>query len=302
MSDLQVEIGGLVLSNPLMLASGIMGETGGLLARMGALGPGALVTKSVGLEAREGYPNPTLIELPFGYINSMGLPNPGIGEFSGEMETAVSTGVPIVGSVFASSPGDFAELCHRMEGMGASAVELNLSCPHAEGYGMEVGTDPSAVEGIVEECVSSVDIPVFTKLTPNTEHLVEVARAVESAGGDAVVAVNTLKAMAISVDLRRPVLSHGTGGLSGPALRPVGLRCVYDLFEWIDIPIIGVGGVEDWRGALEYIMAGATAVQIGSGVGRRGLEVFRETAHGLASYLDSVEEGGIAQLVGVAHD
>ncbi|MFP4545798.1 MAG: dihydroorotate dehydrogenase, partial [Methanomassiliicoccales archaeon] len=177
-----------------------------------------------------------------------------------------------------------------------------LSCPHAEGYGMEVGTDPSAVEGIVGECVSSVDIPVFAKLTPNTEHLVEVARAVESAGGDAVVAVNTLKAMAISVELRRPILSHGTGGLSGPALRPVGLRCVYDLFESIDIPIIGVGGVEDWRGALEYIMAGATAVQIGSGVGRRGLEVFRKITHGLVSYMDTVEEKGIAQLVGVAHD
>jgi dihydroorotate dehydrogenase (NAD+) catalytic subunit len=302
MSSLQVNVAGVQMKNPTMLASGMVGETGGSLLSVASAGAGALVTKSIGLEPRSGYGNPTLVELEDGYVNAMGLPGPGIEDFRIEMEVAKKGKVPIIGSIFASSAKDFASLSARMEEYGAAAVELNLSCPHAHGYGMEMGIDPEVVAAIVKECKDAVSIPVFAKLTPNTHRLVEVGRAVEKAGGDAVVAINTLKAMAISVEFRRPILSNRFGGLSGPAVKPVGLRCVFDLYAALEIPVIGVGGIETWRDALEYIMAGASAVQVGSAIGRHGIEVFSEITSGLQSYVDQEQCGGIQGLVGVAHE
>jgi dihydroorotate dehydrogenase (NAD+) catalytic subunit len=302
MKSLKVSIGRLALPNPTMLASGIMGETGGSLLMVAEAGAGAVVTKSIGSEPRSGYPNPTLVELEQGYINAMGLPNPGIVAFGDEMSAARSSPVPIVGSIFAASPKEFADLAARMERYGASAIELNLSCPHAKGYGMEIGVDPEAVGAIVSEVKSRCGIPIFSKLTPNTHRLVEVAVAVQEAGGDAVVAINTLKGMSISIEARRPVLSNKGGGLSGPAVKAVGIRSVYDLSAALDIPIIGVGGIESWRDAVEYIMAGASAVQVGSAVGRQGLGVFREITEGIALFLDENGYDSIQQIVGAAHE
>ena len=290
------------MENPTMLASGIMGETGGSLIAMAKGGAGALVTKSIGSVPRQGHKNPTLVELEFGYVNAMGLPNPGIEAFNEEMYEASKAGIPIVGSVFGSSAEEFASLARRMQDYGAEAVELNLSCPHAKGYGMEMGVDPEVVANIIKEVKAAVVIPVFAKLTPNTHRLIDVARAAEDAGVDAIVAINTLKAMKIDVDARQPVLSNRYGGLSGPAVRGVGVRCVYELFEALKIPVIGVGGVEDWRSALEYIMAGAVAVQIGSGVGRVGTQVFGDVCSGISAYMAENGFRDITQLVGVAHD
>jgi len=290
------------MENPTMLASGIMGETGGSLLAMAKGGAGALVTKSIGSVPRQGHKNPTLVELEFGYMNAMGLPNPGIEAFGEEMYEASKAGIPIVGSVFGSSAEEFASLARKMQGYGAEAIELNLSCPHAKGYGMEMGVDPDVVAGIIKEVKAAVVIPVFAKLTPNTHKLIEVAKAAEDAGADAIVAINTLKAMKIDVDARMPVLSNRYGGLSGPAVRGVGVRCVYELFEALKIPVIGVGGVEDWRSALEYIMAGAVAVQIGSGVGRVGTQVFGDVCSGISAYMAENGFRDITQLVGVAHD
>lgn len=302
MSSLQVSVAGVQMKNPTMLASGMVGETGGSLLSVASAGAGALVTKSIGMEPRNGYGNPTLVELEDGYVNAMGLPGPGIKDFQIEMEVAKKGNVPIIGSVFASSAKDFALLSSKMEEYGAAAIELNLSCPHAHGYGMEMGIDPEVVGTIVKECKGSVSIPVFAKLTPNTHRLVEVGKAVEKAGGDAVVAINTLKAIAISVEFRRPVLSNRFGGLSGPAVKPVGLRCVFDLYAALEIPVIGVGGIETWRDALEYIMAGASAVQVGSAIGRRGMSVFSEITSGLERYVEQERCGDIQGLVGVAHE
>ncbi|HQN76253.1 MAG TPA: dihydroorotate dehydrogenase, partial [Methanomassiliicoccales archaeon] len=246
--------------------------------------------------------NPTLVELEFGYINAMGLPNPGIEAFGEEMFEASKAGIPIVGSVFGSSAEEFASLARRMQEYGAEAVELNLSCPHAKGYGMEMGIDPDVVANIIREVKKAVVVPVFAKLTPNTHRLIDVAKAAEEAGADAIVAINTLKAMRIDVDARMPVLSNRYGGLSGPAVRGVGVRCVYELYEALKIPVIGVGGIEDWRSALEYMMAGAVAVQIGSGVGRVGPQVFGDVCSGISAYMADNGFRDITQLVGVAHD
>jgi dihydroorotate dehydrogenase (NAD+) catalytic subunit len=219
MTSLKVNLAGVEMENPTMLASGIMGETGGSLLAMAKGGAGALVTKSVGSVPRQGHKNPTLVELEYGYMNAMGLPNPGIEAFNEEMYEASKAGIPIVGSVFGSSAEEFASLARRMQDYGAEAVELNLSCPHAKGYGMEMGVDPDVVANIIREVKAAVVIPVFAKLTPNTHRLIDVARAAEDAGVDAIVAINTLKAMKIDVDARMPVLSNRYGGLSGPAVR-----------------------------------------------------------------------------------
>ena len=302
MTSLQVVLAGVEMENPSMLASGIMGETGGSLLAMAKGGAGALVTKSIGSAPREGHKNPTLVELEFGYMNAMGLPNPGIDAFGEEMYEAGKAGIPIVGSVFGASAEEFASLSKRMQEFGAEAIELNLSCPHAKGYGMEMGVDPDVVASIISEVKAAVAVPVFAKLTPNTHRLIDVALAAEKAGVDAIVAINTLKAMKIDVDAMRPVLSNRYGGLSGPAVRGVGVRCVYELYEALNIPVIGVGGIEDWRSALEYIMAGAAAVQIGSGVGRVGPRVFGDICSGISSYMEVNRLRNISQLVGVAHD
>ena len=302
MNPLSTRVASLELANPTMLASGMMGETGASLVAIAEAGAGAVVTKSVGLEPRKGYENPTLVELEGGYLNAMGLPNPGIDAYREEMLVARSAKVPIIGSVFATTPEDYALLAWKMQDYGAAAVELNLSCPHAKGLGMEIGVDPTAVRRIVREVKQTVKIPVLAKLTPNTHRLAEVGKAVEEAGGDGIVAINTLRAMVISVEAKRPILSNKVGGLSGPAVRSIGVRCVYELYEAVEIPIIGVGGVESWRDAAEYMMAGATAVQIGSAIGRKGLSVFKVIVQGLQEYLEREGLKNIGDIVGVAHD
>jgi dihydroorotate dehydrogenase (NAD+) catalytic subunit len=279
-----------------------MDETAGSLLRVARAGAGAVVTKSIGSEPRKGYPGPTLVELDDGYINAMGLPNPGIEAFAAEMREARSCLVPVIGSIFASSPKEFSFLASKMQDYGAAAIELNLSCPHAKGYGMEIGVDPETVFTVVREVKSACSIPVFAKLTPNTHRLLEVAKAVEAAGGDAIVAINTVKALAISAEIRRPILSNKGGGLSGPAIKPIGLRCVYDLHADVNIPIVGVGGVENWRDAVEYIMAGASAVQVGSGVGRAGLEVFESICTGMQAFMEREGFNSVSHMVGVAHE
>jgi dihydroorotate dehydrogenase (NAD+) catalytic subunit len=302
MNPLSTRVASLELANPTMLASGMMGETGASLVAIAEAGAGAVVTKSVGLEPRKGYENPTLVELEEGYLNAMGLPNPGIDAYREEMLVARSAKVPIIGSVFATMPEDYALLAWKMQDYGAAAVELNLSCPHAKGLGMEIGVDPTAVRRIVREVKQTVKIPVLAKLTPNTHRLAEVGKAVEEAGGDGIVAINTLRAMVISVEAKRPILSNKVGGLSGPAVRSIGVRCVYELYEAVEIPIIGVGGVESWRDAAEYMIAGATAVQIGSAIGRKGLSVFQVIVQGLQEYLEREGLKNIGDIVGVAHD
>jgi len=300
MKALRTHIGTLKLERPGMVASGIMDETGDSMARMFGLGAGAVVTKSIGSQKKEGHTNPTFIELPYGYVNAMGLPNPGINEFGEEIKIASKAGI-VIGSVFASSPKEFSDLAIKMQSYGASAVELNLSCPHAKGYGIEMGTDPKIVHSIVSAVKDSIKIPVYAKLTPNTHILVDIGKAVQDAGGDGVVAINTLKAMVIAPEVAMPVLSNKFGGLSGPAVKPVGVRAVYDLYAALDIPIIGVGGISGWRDAAEYIMAGASAFQVGSALGK-DIRIFKKINSGLEKFMKEYNYSTIEKMVGAAHE
>lgn len=301
MQSIETTVGKLKLELPGMVASGIMDETGPSMVRMLNAGAGAVVTKSIGTEPNSGHVNPVFTEVKGGFVNAMGLPNPGIELFKEEMESSVKEG-KIIGSIYGASADEFRKLAIKMEEYGACAVELNLSCPHAKGYGMEVGTDPKMVGEIVSAVKSSIKIPVWAKLTPNTHIITQIGQAVQDAGGDAIVAINTLKAIIITPEFGKPFLSNKFGGLSGPAVRPVGVRAIYDLAEAVDIPLVGVGGITDWRDAAQYIMAGASAFQVGSAIASKGPEVFSVINKGLADFIRDFGYGTLNKMVGVAHE
>jgi len=231
----------------------------------------------------------------------MGLPNPGIEEYPREIKSAQNAGATVIGSVFAGDANEFARLARRMEETGVVAIELNLSCPHAEGFGTEVGSDPDDVERIVRAVVDKVKVPVIAKITPNTSDPAGLAAAAEHGGAAAVSAINTLRALAIDVRLRRPVLSHGLGGLSGSAIKPVGLACVWQIYEAVSIPVIGVGGIMRAEDALEYVMAGARALEVGTAVAFEGIRVFARLTHDLSSLLDELGYDRVEDAVGAAH-
>lgn len=301
MTDLSVEVCGLRLKNPTMLASGVFDETGRSMAAIAKAGAGAIVTKSIGKEPRAGHPNPSIVELADGLLNAMGLPNPGIELYAKEVREAKKAGIPVIGSVFGGTEDEIAELAGLMAAAGADAVELNLSCPHAKGYGSELGSSPERVETSCRLAKQKADVPVFAKLTPNTSYVSELAKAAERGGADAIVAINTLKAMAIDAEARMPVLGNKFGGLSGPAIKPVGLRCVYEIFESVEIPVIGVGGITTGRDAIEYIMAGASAVQIGTAIWIRGENVFSEVCREMSEFMKKEGYRSVKAMLGVAH-
>jgi dihydroorotate dehydrogenase (NAD+) catalytic subunit len=295
-----MEIAGLKFRNPTMLASGFLGVSGLTLGRAVEAGAGAIVTKSSSLKPREGNPGPTIVELPVGLLNAIGLASPGIVLMKDEIEEAKRSGVPVIVSVFGFSVSDYSKSARFAETYGADAVELNVSCPHVSGVS-EIGQDPKIVAKVTRTVKQAVDIPVFAKLSPNVSNIVEIGRAVERAGADAITAINTIKGMLIDIRVRLPVLSAKIGGLSGPAIKPVAVRCVYELVEKVKLPIVGVGGIMGWEDAVEFFLAGASAVQIGTAILRKDLNVFSEVTQGLASYLKANGFTSVSELVGLAH-
>ncbi len=268
--DLSVELAGLRLRNPVMLAAGILGLSAHTLKRAYDAGAGAVVTKSIGPEPRAGFTTPILAELGCGLLNAVGLSNPGADYFAREVQALRA---------------------------GAVALELNVSCPHVSGV-REIGSRPELVEEVVRAVREAVDVPVFVKLSPNVSDIAEIGLAAERAGADGVVAINTVRALAIDIELRRPILSAGFGGLSGPAIKPIAVRAVAELYRALDVPVVGCGGVMGWRDAVELILAGASAIQVGSAVYYRGLGVFRAITSGLAAYMERMGYSSVADMVG----
>jgi dihydroorotate dehydrogenase (NAD+) catalytic subunit len=237
----------------------------------------------------------------WGMLNAMGLPNPGMDEYPREIEIAHRAGATVIGSVFAGDEVEFATLAERIAATGVRAVELNLSCPHAEGFGTEVGSEPADVERIVRGVVQRVKIPVIAKITPNTPDAAALAEAAERGGAAAISAINTVRALAIDVTLRRPVLAHGLGGLSGAAIKPVGLACVWQIYRRVKIPVVGVGGIRTGTDALEYVMAGARALQVGTAITFEGIGVFDRLNRELSERLDALGYARLEEAVGAAH-
>jgi len=293
---LSITLTGLDIRNPLMLAAGIMGTTGGSLKRAAEGGAGAVVTKSVGMEPKSGHSNPSMVEVDCGYLNAMGLPNPSYKNFQGEIDTAKEDGVPVIASIFGGSADEFSEIAGSLR---PDAFELNVSCPHACGYGAQVGSDPAIVEDITRAVKNVTSAPIWVKLTPNVTDIKIIGLAAQRGGADAVVAINTVRAMAIDIESGYPILGNKFGGLSGRAIKPIAIKCVYDLYEALQIPVIGVGGISDWKDAVEFMMAGAKAVQIGSAVGDN-LNIFNDISSCMRSFMQE-KEWTLDDLYGMAH-
>ncbi|MGE5187454.1 MAG: dihydroorotate dehydrogenase [Betaproteobacteria bacterium] len=291
----------LELANPTMLASGVLGYSAESLKRVAKSGAGAVVTKSVGTVPRIGYANPTVVAAEGGLINAMGLPNPGIDVYSEEIRFSKTIlRVPLIVSVFGYTAEEYASVAHKAVAAGADAVELNVSCPHVKQTGAEIGQNPKLLSEVVLKTKAAIDKPLIVKLSPNVADITVFAKASVEAGADALTAVNTVKAMAIDSETMMPVLANMRGGLSGAAIKPVALRCVYDIAEFLDIPIIGCGGVTTWQDAVEFFLAGASAVQIGTAVGDNP-EVFRSINKGVETYLRRKNRRSLKEIVGLAH-
>jgi dihydroorotate dehydrogenase (NAD+) catalytic subunit len=301
-NPLSISFAGLTLANPTILASGILGYSSESFRRVAKGGAGAVVTKSVGLDPRVGYSNPTVVQVEAGLINAMGLPNPGIDVYAQEIKfSKIILRVPLIVSVFGYSAEEYASVAKRAVDAGADAVELNVSCPHVKQTGAEIGQNPKLLNDVVEMVKATVSKPLIVKLSPNVTDITVLAHAAIEAGADALTVVNTLKAIAIDTETMLPILSNVKGGLSGPALKPVALRCVYDIHEaYDDVPIIGCGGITDWRDAVEFFLAGASAVQIGTAVAV-DTEVFQTINKGVETYLRRKHFGSVKDIVGLAH-
>ncbi|HEU4759663.1 MAG TPA: dihydroorotate dehydrogenase [Dehalococcoidia bacterium] len=256
---------GLTLRNPVMTASGTFGNGLEYVKVFDIQSLGAIVSKAVTLRPRRGNPQPRIAETAAGMINSIGLQNIGLDAIVRDVAPVWATWqVPVIANVAGESVADYAELARRLDGVpGVSGIELNVSCPNVEN-GLEFGSDPRAAAEVTAAVRRRTDLPLLVKLTPNVSDIVAVARAVAEAGADALTLINTFPAMSIDLKARRPALGWGSGGLSGPALKPIALRMVYQVASALDIPIVGCGGIMSGRDAMEYIMAGARAVQVGT--------------------------------------
>ncbi|MEZ5336581.1 MAG: dihydroorotate dehydrogenase [Methanolobus sp.] len=297
-----IKVTGIKLKNPTILAAGIMGTTGASLLRVAKEGAGAVVTKSIGPEPKEGHKNPSMINLGYGFLNAMGLPNPSYPDFKNELSIAKKeSDTPVIASIFGGTEEEFVDVALGLLESKPDAFELNVSCPHALGYGASVGSNPDAVESITAAVKDAVDIPVWVKLTPNVTDIVSIGEAAQRSGADAVVAINTVKGMAIDIESGYPILGNRFGGLSGKAVKPVAIKCVYDLYTALDIPVIGVGGVYTWQDAIEMMMAGASAVQVGSAV-YEGLEVFSSISMGIEKFVAEKGYTDVTDIIGIAHE
>jgi dihydroorotate dehydrogenase (NAD+) catalytic subunit len=304
--DLRSRLAHVELPNPVLAASGCAGAGRELAQFFDVAKIGAVVTKSVTLAPRAGRPTPRMAETPSGMLNSIGLQGPGIERFlQRDLPWLLSRGARAVVSIAGGRVGEYAELAARLsDASGVTAVEVNISCPNVEDRGEVFACDPAAAAAVIEAVRATLryDIPVFAKLSPDVTDIVAVAAACVAAGADGLSMINTLLGMAIDTTTLRPVLAAGTGGLSGPAIRPVAVRCIWQVHEaFPDIPIIGMGGVKTGRDALELMLAGAATVSVGTAIFHDPSACPRIVAE-LEQELASRGIDRAADVIGLAHE
>lgn len=296
--DISVNLSGIELKNPTMLASGILGGTAGSLRRVAENGAGALITKSIGVVPREGYQGPTVIEpMENVLLNAMGLPNPGYKEFINELNDAKDINIPIIPSIFGSDEIEFVEVAKAMEKAGLKMLEVNISCPHSSSRCRNclIGQDLDETKKVITEIRNAVKIPIIVKLSPNVTDIAQFAEVAVKSGVDAISAINTIQALEIHPEFERPILGNLVGGQSGAAIRPIALRKVADIVLKIqalkqegqiekEIPVIGVGGITDGLDIVRFLLAGAACVQIGTAV-KDDLAVFNKSVKELKEYI-----------------
>ena len=297
--DIPINIASLDLKNPVIVASGILGLSQSIFNRLYKIGAGAIVSKSISLLPREGYRNPTIVSVDnMSYINAVGLANPGAESFSTEISKNKG---PLLVSLVGSEKSEFSAIVRKFRDHKILGFELNLSCPHVEKMGMEIGDDLNLVYDIIQSIKKETTKSLFVKVGLGKSDIVEVAKVAESAGADGITAINTLRAMKIDIETQCPVLENKIGGLSGSAIKPLGIRCVYELSKSLKIPIIGCGGIMTYSDVVEYMMAGASAIQIGSLIGLKGIYSIGKIVRGLRSYLEAGNISDIREIIGIAH-
>ena len=295
---------GIKLSNPTVLPSGFLGTSKSLLKRVAENGAGAVTIKSVSLEPREGHKNPTVIPFEAGMLNAVGYSNPGAEETAREFANINDVPIPVIASIIGTEADDFVSVVDKLSETQFSAIELPLSCPHTPGFGLLAGQGtPESTRDIVYAVRKATKLPIFVKLSPNIPEIGNLAKAAEDAGANAITAVNTLgPGMIINIEACKPVLSYKVGGVSGQALRPIAIRCVYDIYEAVKIPIIGTGGISTGRHAIEMIMAGATAIGVGTGIYQRGIDIFRKICQEMEIWMSENNFNNIDEIIGIAHE
>ncbi len=264
--DLSVEMAGLRLKNPVMPASGTFGYGEEYAPYLDLEGLGAIITKGLSLEPKAGNPTPRIAETDGGMLNAIGLQNVGLESFvRDKLPFLRRLSTPVIVNFFGNSLEEYGEMARRLADVeGLAAVELNISCPNVKRGGIVFGTDPLAAAEVVGLVRRNLNLPLIVKLTPNVTDITVMARAVEEAGADIISCINTLTGMAVDIRRRRPRLANGTGGLSGPAIRPLAVRMVHQVVRTVGIPVIGVGGIMRAADALEFLIVGARAVQVGT--------------------------------------
>lgn len=266
MVDLNVEIGALKLKNPIMTASGTFGYGEEFADLIDLNKPGGIIVKGTTLHPRQGNPYPRMVETPSGMLNAVGLQNKGVDYFIEHIYPRIKNlDTRIVVNVSGASVSDYAAVCEKLDPLeGIAAVEINISCPNVKQGGMTFGTTCNGAQMVVEAARKAYHGTMIVKLTPNVTDVAEIARAVEDAGADAVSLTNTFMGMAIDIEKQRPYLSTTTGGLSGACIRPIAVRMVWQVAQAVKVPVIGLGGIMNGRDVIEFMLAGATAVQIGT--------------------------------------
>ncbi len=300
--DLSVNLGGLLMKNPVAVASGTFGYGFEYQDYVDPASIGAVIVKGTTLEKRVGNRPPRICETPAGMLNAIGLENPGVNTFiSQHLPRLRQHGVTVVANIAGNTVEDYEQTAALIDKQpGVAAIELNISCPNVKQGGLQFGTDPVMVEAVVAAVKAHTRLPVIPKLSPNVTDIVAIARAAQRGGADALAMINTLLGMAIDIKTRRPVLGNIFGGLSGPAIKPVALRMIYQVYREVNLPILGGGGIVSSNDALEFFMAGASAVSVGTGLFvNPGLTA--ELNLGISQYLAEQGFASVTALVGAAH-
>lgn len=300
---LKTDVCGVKLQNPLMLAAGILGSNASSINMVLDAGAAGVVSKSFSKNPNQGYKNPTTVGVDCGIINAIGLSNSGVDNFLEELKKVkTDKNQALIASIYGSTPEEFSYLVEKIQEY-VDMIELNISCPHAmEGCGAAIGQDVNLSHKIVSASVDVSKVPIIAKLTPNVTDIVEIAKSCEDAGAKGLTLINSLgPGMVINIDVAKPVLSNKFGGMSGGAVKPIAIRDVFIVYDAVNIPIIGVGGISNYRDVVEFIYAGASAVQIGTSIMNEGINVFSDINNDLTKFMKEKGFKSIKEMIGLAH-
>ena len=297
--QMQVDIGGIEIKNPVMTASGTFGYAGEFVELVDLNRLGAIVVKGLSLEPSRGNPPPRIVETPCGMLNAIGLENVGLAAFvKDKLPFLRRLDTPIFVNVYGKSIEEYAELVARLEDIdGISGIEVNISCPNVKSGGMAFGAYPESAAEVVRAIRKQTTKPLMIKLSPNVTDIKKIAESVEAEGADSISLINTITGMAIDIETRCPKLANITGGLSGPAIKPVALRMVWQVAQTVNVPVIGIGGIMTAEDALEFLIAGAVAVQVGTAnfINPHATE---DIIDGIEAFLEKNNISNIADIIG----